>query len=219
METIFIEQNVMQEAWIWFVPIIASVLIGGTLIVGLSSSDIGKNFKGVGMAVLGMQESGKTTWYNYLLGENREGQTTEYIIRQFSISLGDGDDNKLTIREGKDIGGVEEYQKYYEEMVKTNDKILFLFNLNNYDTKWNYQRQVHSRIQLICEAMGKDKVSENLYIIMTHADKVKNLEKTKANTKMNIQDKEYGKKIKFFEAVNMVLKKDCNQLKTKIFSR
>lgn len=69
-DVLLISEVATQEAVFWFIPIIAwetTALagLGSTILIGTIRSIWGSGDH-LGMAVLGMPESGKTTWYDYL---------------------------------------------------------------------------------------------------------------------------------------------------------
>lgn len=210
MDVIFLEQNVVQEAVIWFVPVI---VLAGTIIATIIGEVIIDeiNKKTIGMAVLGMQGAGKTTWYNYLTKEKRKGQTTTHSVGKIEMRLENG--KKLIIKSGTDIGGVDEYQYKYNEMVEENDIILFLFSLKAYKDDKLYQRRVHSRIDLIQDKMNDEKY---LYVIMTHSDQVQD-KAARMKAESNIQNVLKSVKNSQYDLVNMTCKEDCEKIKKKIF--
>lgn len=93
MENITIMQDwQISEAVLWFVPIIAWALLGavGGAIIEHIIGSIWDSGKKIGMAVLGMKQSGKTTWYNHLTGDNRAGQTFDRVdIKEIFLKFPD----------------------------------------------------------------------------------------------------------------------------------
>jgi ABC-type glutathione transport system ATPase component len=62
--------------------------------------------KEIGMAVLGMSQSGKTLWYDFLSGSERGGKTqTSGGVDVDSFDLMCGKERVATIKKGTDIAG------------------------------------------------------------------------------------------------------------------
>lgn len=82
----------ISEAILWFIPIIAWGLLGalGGALIGRLIESIWDKGRKIGMAVLGMKQSGKTTWYNYLTGDNRVAQTYDSVrIKEIFLKFPD----------------------------------------------------------------------------------------------------------------------------------
>ncbi len=211
METILVEntQNI-QEAFFWFIPIIAMAFIAGSAI----SENFWNGKKEISMTVLGMQQSGKTLWWNALTGQERSGQTTEERIKEITLTFEGG--KELHLREGVDIGGMEEKMMKYEELVKENDKILFFFNIKEYLDNTMYRRQVLSRLDLITKCLTTDK---KIYVIFSYMDKLSDSDKDFDTISDEIQNKFSGQNVNMgCYGVNMTNQKSVEWLKEQIFN-
>lgn len=104
-----------------------------------------------GLVILGMQQSGKTTIYDYLQGKKNAGASTnidEYEEFKYYIN----DKHSVKIRKGRDIGGGEEFIKsFYTKMIQDSDIdiCLFVFNAYKYVHEEEYRRDVNARLGLL----------------------------------------------------------------------
>lgn len=198
--------------------IIEGGLLGITapgLLVFKAFGSIWGNKKEVGMAVLGIDQSGKTTWYDYLCKTNRnEKGTTKDDIDAFTLKFDDG--KKVHIKDGIDIGGGSvNISPYYENMIKENDVILFFFNAKKYIEETEYMRECNARLDFINK---KKHESQKIYIIMTFADKLKN--RTEAYNKAYelLKSRPYIKEMTDnFVLINMTDEQEKKELKEKMF--
>ena len=214
-DLIIIQDWQMSEAILWFVPIIAwGILgaIGGALIGGLIGSIWDKGNK-IGMAVLGMKQSGKTTWYNHLTGDNRTSQTFDHVdIKEISLKFPGG--KEAIIKEGKDIGGDEgNVSVYYREMIENNEVVLFFFNAYDYLNDIKYQREVNGRLDYIKRHLGDRMLS----YIMTYADKLPDRNGSLNEVLNVLKERDFFKMQKGYFLVNATDKKELEDLTTTIF--
>lgn len=216
MENITIMQDwQISEAVFWFVPIIAWALLGavGGVIIGHIIGSIWDSGKKIGMAVLGMKQSGKTTWYNHLTGDNRAGQTFDSVdIKEIFLKFPDG--KEARIKEGKDIGGDEgNVREYYEEMIDNNEVVLFFFSAYDYLYDNDYRRLVNGRLDYIKRHLG----DKRLYYIMTYADKIPDRDGALNKILDMLKKEDLFKMQKGYFLVNATDKKELNDLTTTIF--
>ncbi len=211
METVLVE-NVpnVHESFIWFIPLIVVAIY--------AISKISEEFWGgknkIGMAVLGMQQSGKTLWWNALTGQERGGQTTEEEIESFTLHC--REERELHLRKSIDIGGMEEKMVKYRELVEENDKILFFFNIKEYLENTMYKRYVLSRLDLITTYLT---IEKNIYVIFSYLDKLSDSDKDFDTISDEIQNKFKGENIRMkCHGVNMTNPQDVELLKMKIFN-
>lgn len=198
--------------------IIEGCLLGITapgLLVFKAFGSIWGNKKEVGMAVLGIDQSGKTTWYDYLCKTNRnEKGTTKDDIDAFTLKFDDG--KKVHIKKGIDIGGGSvNIRPYYENMINENDVILFLFNAKKYIEDTEYMRECNARLDFINK---KKHESQKIYIIMTFADKLKNRTKAYKQAYELLKSRPYIKEMTDnFVLINMTDEQEKKELKEKMF--
>lgn len=225
MELIEIPFFQQQECIWWFIPIIAySALAGGAagLLVGWLCGEF-DDIPGKSLAILGMQGSGKTQ----LLSNIRNVEYKDYAAtlgeeayEPFTIHLGNRD---VKIEGGKDIGGGEELIKdYYEEMIKNNEIIFFLFNAYEYRHNSDYQDMTQARLDYIHRKGVSN--GKTVAVFGTFADKFKNEEDVKraySDIKQSVANKTYaGLLNKNFGLLNMRNQKQVMEiLDKKIFAR
>ena len=131
-----------------------------------------KKLKGKKVMLFGPQESGKTTFVNWLI---KEEQTTEHIATATGESHSYHDSENNTDYEFFDMGGAKEFliggvmQKKYEE----NDFIFMFFDVKRYTSdKKNgaYRSDVNARFEALAR-LFKSKQKPILFI-GSHSDKL-----------------------------------------------
>ena len=146
---------------------VAAGAAGGALVTIFSEDN--KPLVKKGLVILGTQNSGKTTIYDYLQGKKNAGinsKNDEY--EEFIYSF--NDNNSIIIRKGIDLGGdAGIFGKYYGKMIndKNIDFCFFVFNAFAYVNVENYRRDVNSRLHSIYE---KGVLNKNTAIIGSFAD-------------------------------------------------
>lgn len=210
MEELTILQDLqISEAIVWFWPIIATAFFTlSTLAVSIWADG-----DRIGMAVLGMKQSGKTTWYNHLTGDNRVSQTYDSVdIKEISLKFPGG--KEAIIKEGRDIGGDEgNVSVYYRKMIENNEVVLFFFNAYDYLNDIKYQREVNGRLDYIKRHLG-DKM---LRYIMTYADKLPDRNSSLNKILNMLKEKDFFKMQKGYFLVNATDKNELEKLTTEIF--
>ncbi len=230
-DVLLVSKSTMQEAVFWFIPLIilAVIAVGGTI------KSIWSHGSNLGMVVLGMPESGKTTWYDYMLKTSRSGMHTvdSVTINEFKISFPDG--KSVKIKKGLDIGGNEEnIEIYYPTMIEDADILLFFFNIEEYLSSVAYERDVNSRLDYIyskwkeikeiknpSEAvyliMTHKNPSEAVYLIMTHIDRVSNPNESIEKVLNRMRRRSFKAITRQYTAINMLNKEQLENLKREIF--
>lgn len=170
------------------------------------------------LAVLGMERAGKSTLYNMLrTGEpGTHLNTTIEEYGEFTIK-----DRKIKIKKGKDIGGGLEFIQYYEDLIKQNEIIIFVFNVSKYLNDLIYQRETKDRLDFVYRKSKEyNKEMNNLVMIASHidilsSDKQKTAMKEILNT---ISGKQYNEMFKNnFFVMSIVNNEHINKLKESIF--
>ena len=215
---------------------VAVVAVASIKLIMHFKENIWGNKKEVGMAVLGIDQSGKTTWYDYLCKTNRNQKgTTKDDIDAFTLKFDDG--KKVHIKEGIDIGGGSvNVSPYYWNMIKENDVILFFFNAKKYIEETEYMRECNARLDFINNKIkiynytynytsdiidiinNKRCESKKIYIIMTFADQLK--DRTEAYNKAYelLKSRPYIKEMTDnFVLINMTDEQEKKELKEKMF--
>lgn len=205
----------ISEAILWFIPIIAWGLLGalGGALIGRLIGSIWDKGRKIGMAVLGMKQSGKTTWYNYLTGDNRVAQTYDSVrIKEIFLKFPDG--KEARIKEGVDIGGDEgNVTEYYKKMIDNNEVVLFFFSAYDYLNDNEYRRVVNGRLDYIKRHLG----DKYFYYIMTYADKIPDREGALSKILDVLKEEDFFKMQKGYFLINATDKKELEDLSTVIF--
>ncbi len=145
-----------------------------------------------GIFILGPQQVGKTTLYDYLQGKNNSSkQTSVNNYDEFTYKI--DKDKSLIIRKGKDIGGGTEFiERFYEKMItdKEVDYGFFVFNAYEYLNNIEHRRDVNARLDFI---YGKNILNKKTIIIGSYIDKFSNEEVDKVASKIKelTADKSY----------------------------
>lgn len=130
--------------------------------------------------VLGPQGAGKTTWYNFLRhiqGDVPRATLNKEEYDSFMLELSD---RKIKVKKGFDYGGTKEnhlqYTDVYQKILTSEKKkaVFFCFSALNFLKNAEYQRDVISRLGFI-ERYGSQ--CKNIYLMISHQDKLKNPEK------------------------------------------
>lgn len=221
----------------------AVVAVASIKLIMHFKENIWGNKKEVGMAVLGIDQSGKTTWYDYLCKTNRnEKGTTKDDIDAFTLKFDDG--KKVHIKDGIDIGGGGvNISPYYENMINENDVILFFFNAKKYIEETEYMRECNARLDFINNKIkiynlynsyndtsdiitdiitgitnNKRCESKKIYIIMTFADQLKDRTKAYKQAYELLKSRPYIKEMTDnFVLINMTDEQEKKELKEKMF--
>ena len=206
------------------IPIIiwsATGAITTAIIIALGIS-FWKGRKQIYMSVLGMQSAGKTTWYDYLRGENRasEGATSGGVeISEFTITYKDNKDTReLTIAKGLDIDGTEDsIREFYKAQIEKSDVVFFFFDINKYLEIEEYQRVVNSRLDFIYDLIKEnDKNLDDVYLIATHLRKVEDAKKALKKVRNILSEKRYKVFTKQLSGIEMQNKEEMEKLKIKL---
>lgn len=175
-----------QQQWAigWFLPLI---IIGAAVIrVMVGYFGDAEPIAGKKIAVLGMQGSGKTQFLANIRNEDYKKYeatigTEDY--EKFNIEIGN---REVTIEGGKDIGGGEENIRfYYEDMIKNNEIVFFLFDAYKYLNNNEYRDETQARLEFVNR--HSEKRNKEVVIFSTFADKFENKENT-SKAYMKIKD-------------------------------
>lgn len=210
--------------------ITGAAVVGGTVgaIIGFGVENVFKKLKKneIGMAVLGTNDSGKTTWYNYLKGTPEQARRIKSQTiavdntPKFEIKFDSG--KRIYIKEGKDINGTSDRIKnHYEPMIKENDVILFMVDLSLFLKEEKMKLDVCDRLfvinTLLKRCQERDNAVKLLYLVFTHADKVKDLNNSTKQAIAYLQRKNFD--VTKYCCVNLLKDEDCNKLKKRLFGR
>lgn len=205
-----------QEAWIWFLIIPILILLGIITYHCL---------KGDKMAILGMQESGKTTILRYMQGYTYNSSykpSGKEKYERFDWKVGD-----RTIKAGVDIGGGDEWVKdNYPVLIANNDIIMFVFNADEFLNSNKYKRSTLGRLDFVFENIKEKKggnlddfIKNHFALIGTHADFIDESPKSVIQKiQRDCQNKSYSKIFKDnFAILDLTSSEEFNKFIKKIF--
>lgn len=215
-ETILNSNNQYIAVWplLWWIIGVVVVLLG---YVFFSSTDT-KATIGNSIAVLGMQMSGKTTFYDMLRygKSNANGGTHLDTIPSFEYTAPNG--RCIKFAESKDIGGGEEYIKlWYEEQMKKNDIVFFFFDSHRYSKEMIYKKDVNARLSFIYDKareINKD-IDKNIVVIGSFVDKFSKFDQISvmSNIQKDLSNKDYSALLKTnFFVVSLIEKKHIDKI-------
>lgn len=173
---------------------------------------------GYRICIIGMEDAGKSTLYNYI--KTKGGNQCEETEEEYHVCLSytDSRDKLFKISKGKYIGN-SFIQPWHKDLIKTNDSIVFLVDINRYCQEKSYRRTMHSFVEYINRKIPKDSLenTRNIITLFTHADKLENV-KDGINFFMDeISSKEYKDLVqKNYLPLNLRNANDMNKLLDKI---
>ena len=146
---------------------------------------LGKDKENVKLAILGPNEAGKTTLWNYFAGKpfspiykQTEGKET-ISFEAYGVVWTTQKPKDYKVK-GHDINGNEDYIRiYWKDLIKDSDMIIFVFNANKYlENELEYQRDVNQRLQFVKSTIEKqtDGKKRKVWLLGSYADKLKNRE-------------------------------------------
>ncbi len=171
-----------------------------------------KKINGKKLAILGMDRSGKTRYFDFLQGkEYSEGPQTKISkIESFYYKKNDG--TSIKIAEGYDIGGSKLFIKdHYEQLMNDSDCVIFMFDISKYFEEYEYRKDVHARFEFIYRMKNSLGIDDNNFkLFATHEDKLGENERESVNDTLNrnLESKEYKDILKCnLYLINMTKKK------------
>lgn len=173
---------------------------------------------GYRICIIGLEDAGKSTLYNHIktiVGDRCEETEEEYHL---CLSYTDSQDKLFKISKGKYIGN-SFIQPWHKDLIKTNDSIVLLVDINRYCQEKSYRRIVHSFLEYINRKMPKDTYenTRNIITLLTHADKLENVKKGVDFFVSEICNKEYKDLVqKNYLPLNLHNASDMNILLNKI---
>lgn len=173
------------------------------------------------IAVLGPQGSGKTTFLSFLRNKQASGEATGLEhYKPFDYKLQNG--QTVRIEGGIDIGGGDEYRSHYENLIKNNEAIIFIFDIHKYLTGYNktkdkYVQLTDARFKLVYDHFKANHPGEidphKLVVIGSHKDKLKQGDnKIKGAFYNLIRKKEYTEMFKNFRICDLTNKNELKKI-------
>ena len=194
-----------QAAW-WFIPPIIVVVIGLFSIIIISGkrpSDTFKNERSVDLAILGPNEAGKTTLWNFFKGStaSKVYQETDGKVKLSfwassiiwnAVKLDEPTERlKFT---GYDINGNGDFIRTdWEKIIEKSNMIIFVFNSYKYLNSEDYQRDINQRMQFVYSTVCKqtDGKKRGIWLLGSYADKLADKKKAWRRIIDNIKTKPY----------------------------
>lgn len=175
------------------------------------------------ICIIGMEDSGISTLYENI--KMNAGVDYQEIEEEYHVCLSYTNENNelFKISKGKYIG-TSFIQPWHKDLIKTNDSILFLLDINRYCQEKSYRRLTHSFLDYINRKNQKDIFglanTRNMLTLLTHADKLKNPGDGVDYLLREIKDKDYKDIVtKNFTLVNLLNDNEVNKLLEKIFKK
>lgn len=188
----FIEKSAPQYAIWWYIPVIVAACIGTTaliaiIVAGDSAPDTFKELLSVKLAILGPNEAGKTTLWNYIMNKpsSKVYKETEGSVRMRFCASGkfwdaikpENPEGKKVEIYGDDINGNGDFMRQeWDKQINDSNMIIFVFNASKYLKNIDYQRDVDQRLQFIKSTIDKKKDGEQRvpWILGSYADMLSN---------------------------------------------
>jgi GTPase SAR1 family protein len=145
-----------------------------------------KNLKIVKLAILGPNEAGKTTLWNYIMNKpsSKVYKETEGSVRmrfyasdKFWDAIKPENSNIEVKFFGDDINGNGDFMRRdWERLINDSNMILFVFNASKYLKYADYQRDINQRIQFVKSTIDKRKDGQKreVWILGSYADMLSN---------------------------------------------
>ncbi|MBZ9631624.1 GTPase domain-containing protein [Salegentibacter sp. LM13S] len=145
---------------------LAGAVLGGVGIVTYGIKEITKEERKI--AVLGLRDSGKTTYQNYLRRKNTVERTPAEGTYHEEVATFNYKSKKIYIEPGLDVSGSDESIKnlYAEEIGKSN-LVFYLFNAEKFITSKDYKEEAKVLLYYVLKKMKK---KVKLIILATHVD-------------------------------------------------
>lgn len=205
--------------------LIRLLIYGGMTLVGGAASflafkktDLFNKKKTIGLAVLGLKGSGKTTLQNYLRNTSHGGSTplTGTSLHEVRITSGD---RTIIIKSGKDVSGSDEAITHqYEELIEQCDHILFITDANRLNKNKEYHKKSRGLLNKINKKLKTEKDEKKLILIGSHKDLLEKADKSNANDEfLSKQFEGLNENVSATILMNFTSEKDLKKLKTTFF--
>lgn len=219
-----------QQAVWWFFPAIIGGLIASLIIIsGDSGSDRFKGEESVNLAILGPNEAGKTTLWNFLKGtpdckgyHETEGKIALSFVASAIVWTAikpDKPESKPKFT-GYDINGNGDFIRTdWEKLIKKSNMVFFVFNAYKYLNNTEYQRDVNQRMQFVHSTVGKqtDGNKRDIWLLGSYADKLSDRKKDWAKIIGIIKTKPYCEISHNNACVNLTNEDELKEYYKKIF--
>ena len=142
----------------------------------------------VSLGIIGMQQSGKSTYLELL----RNGEVEEQMKRTFGEVPYEAFQAKvlgINVEGGVDIAGGDANVVHYSEYVMNKERILFFFNAKSYlkpdESNLDYAEKCQGRFHYIYEKIYKDGIAQkSIKFIGSHIDELEETDRVQAKDKI-----------------------------------
>lgn len=176
----------------------------------------------VDIAILGPNQAGKTTLWNYLKGKP---SSTVYKETEGSVRLSFKSSNKswnVSKIKGYDINGNGDFiRDEWEKIVKESNMIIFIFNASEYLSNIEYQRDVNQRMQFVKSVFDgrTDKAKRDIWLLGSYADLLSNRSSEWRKVIDLIRTKPYRAICNNSACLNLMDKKALDEYFNKMFKK
>lgn len=220
-----------QQAVWWLIPAIIVVVAGLTIIIifGDSGKKTFKGEKSVDLAILGPNEAGKTTLWNFFKGtpdckgyHETEGKTAVSFVASdivWTAIKPDKPERKLKFT-GYDINGNGDFIRTdWEKLIEKSNMVIFVFNAYKYLNNTEYQRDVNQRMGFVHSTVGKqtDTKKRGIWLLGSYADKLSDRKKDWAKIIDIIKTKPYCEISHNNACVNLTKEDELKEYYKKMF--
>lgn len=204
--------------WVW-VPWLIGVIFAAIMAAGFFSDTEEVNGEekmiDVNLAVLGMSQAGKTTFWDFFRDLKCIGQPVatkkERLLEKFEVEY----EGKIyRFARCTDINGQKEFVKsLYEKKIKAAKVVLFLFDMNEYFKQLKYKRDVNELLQFISDIKASEK---QIILVATHADLVDNRNEAELKLQKEFSNAEFSAICTNLICINMLDKNELEGLKKEV---
>src|SRR5690554_634100 len=168
------------------------------------------------IAILGLQEAGKTTFLRFLQGDKNYKKYTSSGMDEYDEFDMKVNNKVVTIAENFDIGGAEAFMRNYTTVLQNTEMAFFLFDVSLFFNDNEYYRNFCARVDYL-----KSMTTIKTYFIATHPDKLNNTDtdnelKIKISEKLKEKDYKNYVEHKLF-IINLLEDKKLTEFVNKVF--
>jgi hypothetical protein len=199
-------------------PLFSPLSIWSVLaLIGASTGYVVKNVfttKSNKLGLIGMEGSGKTTFFNNLRNIRCISESSKKeAYQRFSLKLKSG--INICIEKAFDGEGAKSFIIEYRDIVFKNNVIIYFFDVNKYLTEIDYNRECNSRLDFIYPMINDQK---QFIIVASHSDQNNApIDLIKQKVLKEVSDKSFAKLFnKHFYTVNLSDKNEIESLLNKI---
>src|SRR5690554_5995935 len=166
------------------------------------------------IAILGLQQAGKTTFLRFLQGDKNYKKYTSSGMDKYDEFDMKVNNKVVTIAKNFDIGGSEAFMRNYTTVLQNTEMAFFLFDVSLFFNDNEYYRNFCARVDYL-----KNMTNVKTYFIATHPDKLNNTDnelKIKISEKLKEKDYKNYVEQKLF-IINLLEDKKLTEFVNKVF--